>query len=109
MCPTPPGNLTAVAGDGQLTLSWETPANNGSALTRFQYRRSTDGGTTWSPDWSQSTIIPRSGPATTSHVLGGLTNGTAYTFEIRARNAAEVTATPLGLRPTFGPRRGTAR
>ena len=110
--PDAPGNLTAVAGDRQLTLSWETPANNGSALTRFQYRRSTDGGATWSPDWSRATIIPRSGPATTSHEFGGLTNGTAYTFEIRARNgagdgaAAQVTATPLGppgnLRATPG-------
>ena len=117
--PPPPPNLTATPGNRKLTLSWETPANNGSALRRFQYRRSVDGGRTWAPDWSRDTIIPRSGPTTTSHVLGGLTNGTAYTFEIRARSgagdgaAAAVTATPLGppanLRAEAGDGRVTLR
>ena len=95
--PDAPRHLTAVAGDRQLTLSWERPANNGSPLTRYQHRRSVDGGATWSPDWSRQTIIPRSDSTTTSHVFGGLTNGTAYTFDIRALNGpAQVTATPLG-------------
>ena len=96
--PDAPTNLTATPGDGRLTLSWDTPADGGSAITGYEDRRSADGGTNWSPDW---TALALSGAATTSFTVTGLANGTAYTFEVRAVNAvgkgtaASATATPV--------------
>lgn len=88
-------NLAAVAGDQHVTLSWRNP--NDASITRYQYRQSTDSGSNWSPDW---TNITGSDKNTTSHTVTSLTNGTKYTFEVRAVNATgngaagSVTATP---------------
>ena len=78
-----PGNLRAAPGDGdrQMRLSWETAADNGSALRGYQYRQSTDGGASWAP-WG---AVSGSDATTTSHALTGLSPG-AYTFEVRALN-----------------------
>ena len=88
-------NLVAVAGDEQVTLSWNNP--NNASITRYQYRQSTDSGSNWSPDW---TNITKSDKNTTSHTVENLSNGTKYTFEVRAVNATgngvavSVSATP---------------
>ena len=88
-------NLAAVAGDQHVTLSWSNP--NDASITRYQYRQSTDSGRNWSPDW---TNIANSDSSTTSYTVTSLTNGTKYTFEVRAVNATgngasgSVTATP---------------
>ena len=88
-------NLAAVAGDQQVTLSWTDP--NNESITTYQYRQSTDGGSNWSPDW---TNITDSDENTTSHTVENLTNDTEYTFEMRAVNATgngasgSVTSTP---------------
>ena len=81
--PDAPRNLTATAGDEEVALAWETPAANGSAITGYEYRQSTDGGTNWSVDW---TALAGSGASTTKDTVESLTNGTAYTFEVRAVN-----------------------
>ena len=88
--PLAPGNLKAADRNRAVRLTWDTPAaNNGSPITGYEYRQSTDGGTTWPPDWTE--ISP---PADTEaadleeHTVTGLTNGTAYTFEVRAVNEA---------------------
>ena len=89
-------NLVAMAGDQQVTLSWDNP--NNASITKYQYRQSTDSGKTWSPDW---TNITASDENTTSHTVKSLTNDTVYTFEIRAVNASgngaavSVRATPV--------------
>ena len=91
--PAAPMNLSATPDDGQVTLSWTNPANN--TITKYQYRRTTDTGT-----YSSWTDIPNSGDTTTSYTVTGLTNGTEYTFGVRAVNAggngaaSTVTATP---------------
>ena len=41
--PRPPTNLTATAGDAQITLVWDAPTTGGP-VTAYQYRQSTDAG-----------------------------------------------------------------
>ena len=99
--PAAPMNLSAAPDDGQVTLSWANPANN--TITKYQYRRKTDTGT-----YSSWTDIPNSGDTTTSYTVTSLTNGTEYTFGVRAVNAggngAESTVTANGTEYTFGVR-----
>ena len=96
--PAAPANLSASAGDGSVTLSWDDAADD--TITKYQYRYRT--GMTWDPDW---TDIGGSGAGTTRYRLTGLTNGTEYRFEVRAKNAngngtlAGVTATPVPAAP----------
>ena len=99
--PDAPGNLRAVSGDGQVSLSWQTPADNGSELTGYEYRQSADGGTTWSPDWKE---IPGSDKTMTAYTVPDLTNGKTYIFEVRAVNGEgqgpasnRATAKPAGV------------
>ena len=60
--PDAPGALMAAVNGRQVTLSWTTPANGGSAITEYEYRQSTDGGMNWTV-WMD---ISGSGPTTTS-------------------------------------------
>ena len=88
--PDAPGGLSASPGNGQVTLSWGAPADNGGApIVRYEYRVSADAGTSWAPDW---TGVPDgadpgsdAGDERTFDVVG-LTNSTAYRFEVRAYN-----------------------
>lgn len=77
--PTVPGaptNVTAVAGDGEATVSWSAPASNGGAeITSYT-----------------ATTNPSCTTSTTSCTVTGLTNGTAYTFTVTATNAAGTSA-----------------
>ena len=93
--PAAPAELSATPGNGEVTLRWTTPASDGGRpITTFRYRQSTDGGDNWSPDW---TAIPDCTPDTVEHTVGGLTNGTYYTFEVQAVNM-------LGRGPPLQPR-----
>ena len=90
--PSAPANLTATPGDEEVTLRWTAAAGNGSPITGYQVQQ--DGG-----DW---TDIEGSGASTTEHTVVGLTNGTLYTFAVRAVNPGgnsspsdEVVAAPL--------------
>ena len=80
--PQRPAALKANPGHELVRLTWRLPSFQ-HPVTSYQYRQSTDGGTTWNPDW---TAITGSGAATTEHLLTGLANGTTYTFELRALN-----------------------
>ena len=92
-------NLAAVAGDQHVTLSWSNP--NDASITRYQYRQSTDSGRNWSPDW---TNIANSDSSTTSYTVTSLTNGTKYTFEMRAVNATGNGASVrVSAQPTLPP------
>ena len=99
--PNAPANLSASAGDAQVTLSWNNP--NDSSITKYQVRYGAGSTVPASATWGD---ITGSGAGTTSHKVTGLTNFTAYAFEIRAVNAngnsdasAVVTATPVLAAP----------
>ena len=89
--PDAPANLTAAIGDQQVTLTWDDPGD--SSITGYQY--STDG-TNW-------TSISNSGATTVTHTVTDLTNGTEYTFDVRAVSdygngaSSQIKATPYLL------------
>ena len=92
-------NLSAAPGETEVTLTWDDPGNN--TITKYQYRRKTGAG-----DYGNWTDIGGSGASTDSYRVTGLTNGTVYTFGVRAKNvggngaAATVIATTLPAAPT---------
>ena len=96
--PAAPTGLAATAGvEGAVTLSWTAPTGGG-AVSGYEYQQKAGTGAygAWTP-------IPGSGPSTTSYIVTGLTNGTAYAFRVRAVNSTgagaastEATVTPTG-------------
>ncbi len=106
--PTVPGTMDAPsleAGNAQLTVNWTPPEKSGgSDITAYELRHSDDGGSSWSED-----ITTADAPATET-IITGLTNGTAYTVQARARNSAgagewsessaEATPITVSLAPT---------
>ena len=75
--PGAPQNLTVVGGNGEVVLSWDAPASDGgAAITDYEYRINRSG--PWIPI----------GSTDTTHTVTGLDNGTEYTFQVRAVNAA---------------------
>ena len=63
-------SVSASEGDRQATLSFSAPADNGDPIRRYEYQ--INGGS-----WSQ---VP------SDRVITGLTNGSSYTFTVRACN-----------------------
>ena len=72
--PGKPTSVTAAGGDGRATVSWSAPASDGgSTITGYTV-----------------TSAPEQRTCTTTVLtceVSGLTNGTAYTFTVRATNA----------------------
>ncbi|HKZ49204.1 MAG TPA: kelch repeat-containing protein [Thermoplasmata archaeon] len=94
--PMNPVNLTAVAGDGQVALSWQPPTwDGGEPLAGYSlYRGTTSGG---------ETFLAAVGNVTLYADLA-VTNGQTYYYQVTAVNAVgeslpsnEVSATPLGV------------
>ena len=102
--PGPPERFTATARNTAVRLSWTAPGiDGGTPITKYQYRVSADGGTSWNPDWTDVADGGDSGSNAgdeTGVTVASLTNGTLYTFQLRAVNsvgtgaAAAVMATP---------------
>ena len=92
----------ATVGNRQVTLTWSTPNNNGSAILRYQY---------WVYDnvtetfvVPENTTIPNSDADTTSFTITGLTNGVTYTVVIKAVNTVGVPDDdPGSYTPMAGP------
>jgi hypothetical protein len=85
--PAAPRGVVATPGTGQASISWTPPAyDGGSALTGYAVTASPGGATC-------TTSVP-----TTACTVPGLTNGTAYTFMVRAQNAngASLPSSPSG-------------
>ncbi len=79
--PGAPTGAAAVAADSQATVAWVPPASNGnSAITSYTVTARVNGVAT-----ANSATTPNG--TTTSAVVTGLTNGTTYTFTVRASNA----------------------
>lgn len=86
--PGAPGDFKATAGDGQVALSWNAPADDGgSAISGYKV-------------WYGSVTLVALGAAETKYTFTGLTNDQVYTFKIVAVNAkgegaeSSTTATP---------------
>ena len=79
--PGAPTSVTGTAGDGQVSLSWTAPSSNGgSAITDYFVQYSSNNGTDW-------TTFSDGTSTSTSATVTGLTNGTAYVFQVAAVNA----------------------
>jgi len=106
--PGVPTGLGAVAGNGQVTLTWTAPVVVGTGLTNYSVQwRTTAGPGSWNTFTHGST-------ATTSTVTG-LTNATSYDFQVAAINAtgtgaytSPVTATPIAITVPGAPTLNTA-
>ncbi|MFA7078319.1 MAG: fibronectin type III domain-containing protein, partial [Syntrophomonas sp.] len=86
--PSEPNNFAAVTGDEQIKLTWSAPSSDGGSLVT--------GYEVFSPIEGKWTLV---GTAT-EYTFTGLTNGTFYTFQVRALNSIgpgmteELTAVP---------------
>ena len=91
----PPTNLQATTQNENVMLTWELPANSDPTtlpVNEYEVRISTDSGTTWEYGWrelfdsgpgeeNRNGITIGSNSADVHHILS---NGTEYTFEVRA-------------------------
>ena len=91
-----------VPGDGQLTVHWTAPTDDGAAIDDYDVRYRPD---SESGDWSE--LPDETNSTTTSATITGLTNRTAYQVQVRADDGAW-SATAVGIpeapeeRLTFG-------
>lgn len=99
--PTAPTNVVATAGNGQASLTFTTPSDNGGSAITSYTATSNPGG-----------ITGTSVGAATAITVTGLANGTAYTFTVAASNATGTSLTtgtsnsvsiPYTLTYTAGP------
>ena len=79
------GNLMAVAGDGEVVLSWDAPSSDGGAegaVTGYEVEWSPDGETGWTG------VDPAHGGTETGYGDTGLDGGTTRHYRVRAVNDA---------------------
>jgi hypothetical protein len=79
--PSTPTDVTAVGGNGEVTVSWSAPNDGGSPITSYVVTPYLGG---------VAQALHTSTSAVTSYLDTGLTNGTTYTFTVAATNAVGV-------------------
>ena len=97
--PGMPENLRVEPGNEMVTLFWDAPDDDGGEdVTRYEWRQGTSG------SWMDIGL-------TFTKTVGSLTNGTTYTFQVRAINDvrygphASVTGRPIATPEAPGPPR----
>ena len=98
--PDAPTGLTATTGDGEVTLSWKAPENDGGAdVTEY---------TVLAYNSDDDDFEPVMTTTTTTAKVTGLKNGTSYEFVVSASNSAgggyysdSFTATPFALNVAY--------
>ena len=73
--PGQPSAVTASAGDAEADVAWTAPSSDGGSAVLEYVAQATPGGQTCTTTTSLTCTV------------AGLTNGTAYTFTVRARNS----------------------
>ena len=80
--PAQPTGLTTTPGDTNVTLAWTAPSPADPTIDKWQYQQGSGG--TWKDICTAR--ADSSCSATTSYTVTGLTNGSQYTFAVRAVN-----------------------
>lgn len=85
--PEPPIVVDAQRGEGQVTLNWREPVNNGGGhIVAYIIRYSTDG-----ENWTDfETGITADVEGIHSVIMDGLTNGAAYSFKVLAKSSNDL-------------------
>jgi hypothetical protein len=78
--PAAPTGVVATPGDQSAAVTWTAPADGGSTITSYTV-------TPYIAGTAQTPTTVTGAPAPTTATVGGLTNGTAYTFTVTATNA----------------------
>ena len=82
--PDPPSDVTGVAGDGQVAVSWVAPPpNGGPPISSYTVTSSPEGRTCTATE-------------TPACIIDGLTNGVAYRFVVTATNAGGTSSAMSG-------------
>ena len=74
--PNQPTNLSVIPSNASIEITFVEPFNGGSSITDYEY--SLNSGSSWTS----------LGDITSPVIISGLTNGTVYTIQLRARNLA---------------------
>ena len=77
--------LEAALGDARVTLTWTAAPDGGSPVTKHRYRQRA--GDNAYRNWADIPNSAEGGTNGASYTVTGLTNNTAYTFQVRAVNA----------------------
>ena len=93
--PNAPTIDTATEGDQSVVLEWTAGSSNGLDITGYQIEKN---------DGSWSVAVADTGSASGSHTVTGLTNGTAYTFRLKAINSLGASESPSTASASKTPR-----
>ena len=100
--PAAPGVISGTVGDKSVRLNWTAPSNNGGSRV-FQYE------VFQSPGGARvCNIVSAFGTPSTTCTVSGLTNGSNYTFTVKASNIAGTSAASSPS-VTFTPRAATTQ